>query len=154
MARKREDGGRSSPGRPPRGPGVPTLPADDAVLAADSGVDHAVGPRPDRPHSGGGLRLGDRGRAAGVVDGGGTVAARHPAAKDATDLELALETACSFDPERIVVLGGHGGRLDHLLANALLLAGPALAGIDVLAQMGPATRHGRARRRHPRRPTR
>jgi thiamine pyrophosphokinase len=36
------------------------------------------------------------------------------------------------------VLGGHGGRLDHLLANALLLASDRLAGVEVVAQMGPA----------------
>src|SRR6185295_1025335 len=63
---------------------------------------------------------------------------RHPAAKDATDLELALDTARALGAQRIVVLGGHGGRLDHLLANALLLAAPSLADIEVVAQMGPA----------------
>jgi thiamine pyrophosphokinase len=68
----------------------------------------------------------------------GAVVERHPAAKDATDLELALDTARRFDPARIVVLGGHGGRLDHLLANALALASPALADVEVVALMGPA----------------
>jgi thiamine pyrophosphokinase len=47
-----------------------------------------------------------------------------------------------------VVLGGHGGRLDHLLANALLLASGRLAAVDVVAQMGAArvtvVRPGRA----------
>jgi thiamine pyrophosphokinase len=37
-----------------------------------------------------------------------------------------------------VVLGGHGGRLDHLLANALLLAAPRFAGVVVEARMGDA----------------
>jgi thiamine pyrophosphokinase len=36
------------------------------------------------------------------------------------------------------VLGGHGGRLDHLLGNALLLASPAYASAAVTAQMGAA----------------
>jgi thiamine pyrophosphokinase len=36
------------------------------------------------------------------------------------------------------VLGGHGGRLDHLLANAALLASPAYAAVDLIAHMGGA----------------
>jgi thiamine pyrophosphokinase len=63
---------------------------------------------------------------------------RHPAAKDATDLELALDAALALGPTRVHVLGGHGGRLDHLLANALLLAAPAYAAVAVTAQMGAA----------------
>ena len=36
------------------------------------------------------------------------------------------------------MLGGHGGRLDHLLANALLLASPAFVDLDIEARMGDA----------------
>ena len=46
---------------------------------------------------------------------------RHPAAKDATDLELALDAAIALEPTRILVLGSAGGRLDHLLGSILLL---------------------------------
>jgi thiamine pyrophosphokinase len=36
------------------------------------------------------------------------------------------------------VLGGHGGRLDHLLANAALLASPRYAAVELVAHMGQA----------------
>ena len=55
----------------------------------------------------------------------------HPAAKDETDLELALFYAVEQDADPIVVLAALGGRLDQLVANVLLLAMPALAGRDV-----------------------
>ena len=63
---------------------------------------------------------------------------RHPVDKDATDLELALEAARSRGAGSVVVVGGHGGRLDHLLANALLLASPRFAELRVDARMGDA----------------
>lgn len=116
---------------------LPALPHDALVVAADSGVDRAqaLGLRVDvavgdfDSVSAGGL---EQATAAGAaVD-------RHPTAKDATDLELALATALAHEPRRIVVLGGHGGRLDHLLGNALALAHPSLAGVEVVAQMGAA----------------
>lgn len=46
---------------------------------------------------------------------------RHPAEKDASDLELALEAALALEPREILVLGALGGRLDHLLTNIGLL---------------------------------
>jgi thiamine pyrophosphokinase len=36
------------------------------------------------------------------------------------------------------VVGGHGGRLDHFLANALLLASPGFADLHVEARLGDA----------------
>ncbi len=47
---------------------------------------------------------------------------RHPAEKDETDLELALEAALRYGPGEIIVLGGFGRRLDMTLANVFLLA--------------------------------
>src|SRR5690606_40682752 len=41
--------------------------------------------------------------------------------------------------ERIVVLGGGGGRVDHLLANAALLAADRYADVDLVAHLGGAT---------------
>jgi thiamine pyrophosphokinase len=38
----------------------------------------------------------------------------------------------------MLVVGAGGGRLDHFLANVLLLAAPDWAGIDVHALIGPA----------------
>ena len=55
----------------------------------------------------------------------------HPRAKDETDLELALVRAVREGAQEIVVLGALGGRLDHALANILLLTLPSLAGIPV-----------------------
>ncbi len=89
----------------------------DFVIAADSGLDHAesLGLIPD-------LVVGDfdsvSPEALARFDG---PIERHPVAKGATDLELALDAAVLRQPERILVLGGHGGRLDHFLANALVL---------------------------------
>lgn len=55
-----------------------------------------------------------------------------PAAKDESDLELAVVEAADEGVSRITVLGGlRGPRLDHELANIALLAHPALAGIEV-----------------------
>lgn len=53
----------------------------------------------------------------------------YPAAKDWTDLELALKLAVEEGATEIVVLGALGGRLDQELANVLLLLLPELAKI-------------------------
>ena len=55
----------------------------------------------------------------------------HPRAKDETDLELALTYAAEQGAKEILILGALGGRLDHTLANVLLLALPALDGLRV-----------------------
>ena len=55
----------------------------------------------------------------------------HPRAKDETDLELALTHAAQEGAHEIVVLGALGGRLDHALANVLLLTLPKLEGVEV-----------------------
>ncbi|NWJ44731.1 MAG: thiamine diphosphokinase [Chloroflexi bacterium] len=51
----------------------------------------------------------------------------HPAEKDETDLELAIERALSEGATEITIVGGVGGRLDHTLGNLYLLAMPSLA---------------------------
>jgi thiamine pyrophosphokinase len=66
---------------------------------------------------------------------------RHPVDKDATDLELALAAALRLSPERILVAGGAGGRLDHLLGGLLLLASDAYSAVQVDAQFGSAVVH-------------
>jgi len=48
-----------------------------------------------------------------------------------TDTELALLAALEWQPETIVLLGALGGRLDHALANILLLTRPAFAHLDI-----------------------
>lgn len=108
------------------------LPGGAVVIAADSGaelgypVDLAVGDF-DSISSEGLARL-ER-------------IERHPEAKDASDLELAFAAALRLKPERILVLGSSGGRLDHLLGGLLLLAADAYAGVQVDAQLGAAAVH-------------
>ncbi|HEV2592418.1 MAG TPA: thiamine diphosphokinase [Gaiellaceae bacterium] len=65
----------------------------------------------------------------------------YPPEKDATDLELALETALREGATRVLVVGSSGGRLDHLLGSLLLLASEKWAGVEVDAQLGGAQVH-------------
>jgi len=55
---------------------------------------------------------------------------RHPAHKDETDTQIALEVAFEMDPEGIRIFGALGGRIDHALANISLLVMCAKKGID------------------------
>ncbi len=116
---------------------LPALPHGAVVIAADSGVElaQALGLSID-------LAVGDfdsvRPDALRQAEEAGARVERHRADKNATDLELALDAACALQPRLVVVLGGHGGRLDHLLANALVLAREAYADVDVVAQIGTA----------------
>jgi len=95
----------------------------DLLIAADSGARwlDASGAVPD-------LVIGDldsvepalldRLAAAGVT------IERHPVEKDASDLELAVAHAVAAGADDVVLLGALGGRrLDHELANLLLLTG-------------------------------
>lgn len=113
------------------------LPPGARVVAADSGIDHAhaLGLVVD-------LAIGDFDSVSpeglSRADAEGATVERHPTAKDATDLELALDAALKLGPAHIHVLGGHGGRLDHLLANALLLGAPTYADALITAEMGAA----------------
>ena len=56
---------------------------------------------------------------------------RHPAQKDETDLELALDLAAREGATQITILGALGGRLDQSIANILLLTWPRLRSIPV-----------------------
>ena len=66
----------------------------------------------------------------------GTLVVRHPEDKDATDWELALRHVAAAGYERVIVLGGAGGRLDHLLANALVLTSDEFAGLSIQWHIG------------------
>jgi thiamine pyrophosphokinase len=107
------------------------------VVAADSGVELALalGRRVD-------LVIGDFDSAdPAAVDAavaGGAEVRRYPADKDQSDLELALHAARAGGAQRVIVVGGYGGRLDHFLANALLLASPSFADLDIEALVGDA----------------
>jgi thiamine pyrophosphokinase len=54
---------------------------------------------------------------------------KYPANKDFTDTELALDYALNLKPTAIYIWGAQGGRLDHTLANVLLLRKGQKAGI-------------------------
>jgi thiamine pyrophosphokinase len=71
----------------------------------------------------------------------GTRVQQHPSDKDATDLELGLEAALAAGVTKVLVAGGDGGRLDHVLGNALLLASPRWASVQVDAVFGSAIAH-------------
>jgi len=109
----------------------------DLVVAADSGLAHALalGVHVD-------LVIGDLDSVdptqldAAVADG--AVVERHPAAKDATDLELALDAALDRGATSVHVVGVGGGRLDHFFGNVLLLASPRYAAARVDAHVAGA----------------
>jgi thiamine pyrophosphokinase len=116
------------------------VPAGATVIAADSGLEHAVALGLDVAIAVGDF---DSASAAAVADAvaRGVRVARHPAAKDATDLELALEEALALRPDRVVVLAGEGDRLDHLLSLLLLLGAGRFADVVVDAVVGDARVH-------------
>lgn len=67
---------------------------------------------------------------------GATVIA-HPAAKDETDTELAVAHALERGADRVTILAAFGGaRVDHAMANVMLLADDRLRGRDVRAVRG------------------
>jgi thiamine pyrophosphokinase len=63
--------------------------------------------------------------------------AKFPAAKDESDLELAVAHAIAAGAKEIVLLGALGGpRLDHEAANLLLLADPGYDGVRIEVRRG------------------
>jgi thiamine pyrophosphokinase len=127
-------------GDPMRREVAPLLPDDAFVIAADSGLHTALAMKRSVD-----VVIGDfdsvTAEALAAATTAGATVERHPVAKDQTDLELALERALERTPARIVVVGGHGGRLDHFLANALLLASPRYAAVAMQAYMGDGLVH-------------
>jgi thiamine pyrophosphokinase len=117
------------------GPDVPVgfvLPAGATVIAADGGAEFGV------PVD---LVVGDFDSISSATLAGIPQVEPYPPDKDATDLELALGAALRLEPERILVLGSAGGRLDHVVGSLLLLAADAYAGVRVDAQLGVAAVH-------------
>ncbi len=107
----------------------------DWIIGADGGAAQAIawGLLPD-------LVIGDLDSlpeaARSSLEAAGCQFVEHPRAKDETDLELALQYAVRAGAQDIVVLGALGGRLDHTMANVLLLALPSLAGVSVRIAAG------------------
>jgi thiamine pyrophosphokinase len=117
------------------GPLLPTAVAevgDDAtVIAADSGLDHAVaaGLKPT-------VLLGDL----DSISAHGKMWAyahqveidQYPIDKDATDTELALARAATIDATTLLVMGGVGDRFDHALGTIAALGNPVLARFETI----------------------
>ncbi len=129
-----------SGGEPPDPRAASAAPLGAPVIAADRGVEHALEL---------GLQvtvaIGDfdsaSPEAVAIVEASGARVVRHRAAKDAADLELALDAAAAMSPRRILVLAGRGGRLDHELASLLLLASARYSAAQVDAHVGSARVH-------------
>ncbi len=119
-----------------RGP-VVEVPLAPTVVAADGGADRAfaLGLSVD-------VVIGDLDSIAAEtlvrLERDGVRVVGHPARKDATDLELALDEAVALDARRGLVVASAAGRLDHLLASLLLLGHERYAGLELTALVGEA----------------
>ncbi|HEX6146063.1 MAG TPA: thiamine diphosphokinase [Acidimicrobiia bacterium] len=118
------------------------LPSADLILAADSGYDLAV-------HLGFGVDvlIGDLDSITTSPIPDHVVVERYPVDKDQTDLDLALELALREDPERVVVIGGTGGRFDHEISTVGLLCSDRWSAIDELEWVSSRGRAYVVRRR-------
>lgn len=105
------------------------LRADDYIICVNGGTSHALslGLNPS-------LIIGDldslTSEQKAELSKLGSDLARHPAEKEKSDLELALDRAIEMKPAEIIIIGALGGqRTDHALINILLLKLPLEAGI-------------------------
>lgn len=99
---------------------VRQVPIGAYVIAADSGVDHALAIGLPVHEAVGDF---DSVTAAGLdwAERTGARIERHSVDKDATDLELAFDRAVGRRADSLLLLDGGGGRLDHLLGNVVAL---------------------------------
>jgi thiamine pyrophosphokinase len=125
-------------GSPPHPGSLEFLPTKCTVIAADGGYVHArnLGLAVD-------VLVGDfdslHESLVATAAALGTKVIRHAVEKDATDLELALDTGAATHPIDLVVLsGGEGHRLDHLLGAIELLSDPRYESIRISAWFGSA----------------
>lgn len=90
------------------------------VICADRGYDHArlLGLSPD-------LVVGDMDsispESRSVAHDLGSRLEIHPPRKDATDTEIAVDHTLAMEAGKVLMLGALGGRVDHELANLMLL---------------------------------
>lgn len=145
------------PGPAPRDRLVDVVGPQTVVIAADSGLEAALEARVVVHHVVGDLDS-VAPQALAVARRAGAEVHRHPSDKDATDGELALDLAADLlaqlretrsETTHLVVVGGGGGRLDHLVGDVMALVVDRLASFDVTAHLGRATivvvRAGRSR---------
>ena len=121
------------------GPGL-TVPSARHVVAADGGLLRAreLGLDVD-------VVVGDLDsvtpEALAAAEAAGARVVRYPRAKDATDLELALDVALELGARRTLLVASAQGRLDHLLASLLLLGSERYARLELDALVGDALVH-------------
>jgi thiamine pyrophosphokinase len=119
---------------------VVVVPEAGTVVAADGGLDRAaaLGLAVD-------VVVGDLDSVSAellaAAEAAGARVARHPEAKDATDLELALDEAVALGARRVLVVASGDGRLDHLAASLLLFGAERYAELTVDGLVGDAVVH-------------
>jgi thiamine pyrophosphokinase len=117
-----------------------TVPDAGTVVAADGGLERAreLGLHVD-------VVVGDLDSVTpetlAVAETAGARVVRHPQAKDATDLELALDEAVALGARRVLLVASSAGRLDHLLGSLLLLGAERYAELELDALVGDALVH-------------
>jgi len=124
-------------GAPPDLVALAALGTDAFVVAADSGAGHAVAAGLTVDVVVGDMDSIDAALLA-ELQSMATRIERHPVAKDATDLELAIEVALREGASTVTVVAGHGGRVDQSFANAFVLASPAWAHVTMHAVLDSA----------------
>ena len=109
---------------------VEELPHSDLTIAADSGYDRAVelGFKVD-------VLIGDLDSIETELMPNHLIVERYPVDKDATDLEIAIGRVLVEQPQRVVIVGGSGGRLDHELGIANLICSSRWSSIDEIDWM-------------------
>jgi thiamine pyrophosphokinase len=116
------------------------IPHARSVVAADGGLQraHELGLAVD-------VVVGDLDSvtpdALAAADAAGVRVVRHPPAKDATDLELALDESVALGARRVLLVASSVGRLDHLLGSLLLLGSARYAALELDALVGDALVH-------------
>lgn len=65
----------------------------------------------------------------------------HPADKNATDGELAVEEALRRGAASLVLVGGFGGQFDHMLAHGTMMLALAERGVSVFTSSGHEEAH-------------
>jgi len=112
--------------------------AGTRVIAADSGIAHAhaLGLAPE-------LWVGDFDSAGSELEKVFAHVPRHvfPAAKDATDGEIAITEALKRGATDLVLVGGFGGQFDHVLAHAFMLVELAKRGVTTVLTSGNEEAH-------------
>ena len=128
-------------GSPLLGASVADLTPEAYIIAADSGLDHALAAKLRPNHLVGDLDSVSESGIRWARDAGIRID-EYSADKDATDTELALAAAVATGAEHIVLLGGGGDRLDHTIGAIAALGHASLAGcLSVSARWGRSHVH-------------